>query len=118
VTFSAAPLVIVLLSTLWTGLTNNQWAVNRTGVAIALIFGGFFFLLAVVTAVGADIQRNWKSREPTVAWNPQLMWRTFLYLGTLFFFVAAFLAYHQGAWLSVGFLAFAVFSAVTAKKCF
>jgi hypothetical protein len=46
------------------------------------------------------------------------MWKTFLYLGALFFFVAAFLAYHQGVWLSVFFIAFAIGSAITAKKCF
>jgi hypothetical protein len=46
------------------------------------------------------------------------MWRNFLYLSTSFFLVAVFLAYHQGAWLSVVFLALAIFLAITVKKCF
>jgi hypothetical protein len=46
------------------------------------------------------------------------VWKTFLYLGALFFFVAAFLAYHQGVWLSVFFIGFAIGSAITAKKYF
>jgi len=83
-----------------------------------LIFGGFFFFLALATAIGDDIQRNWKARERTLAWHPQLMWKVFLYLETVFFFVATFLAYNQGAWLSVLFLGFAIGSAITAKKCF
>jgi hypothetical protein len=46
------------------------------------------------------------------------MWQTFLYLTALFFFVAAFLAYHQGVWLCVLFIAFATGAAISAKKCF
>jgi hypothetical protein len=52
-----------------------------------LIFGGFFFLLALVTAVSEDIRRNRTAMERTVAWNPQLMWRNFIYLGAVGFFV-------------------------------
>jgi len=116
--FSTAPFAVALLSSLWTGLRNGRWAINRVGVEFALIFGGFFFFLALATAIGDDIQRNWKARERTLAWHPQLMWKVFLYLETVFFFVATFLAYNQGAWLSVLFLGFAIGSAITAKKCF
>jgi len=38
--------------------------------------------------------------------------------GALFFFVAAFLAYHQGVWISVEFVCFSVGSAITATLCF
>jgi hypothetical protein len=93
-------------------------AVNRISLEFALTFGGFFFVLPFLTAVGDDIHRNWDAQERTVAWNPLLMWKTLLYLGALFFFVAAFLAYHQGAWLSLLFIAFAVGSALAARKCF
>jgi hypothetical protein len=118
VAFSAAPLAIVLVSTLWVGLRTGRWTINRVGVELALIFGGFFFVLALATAIGDDVQRNWKTTERTLAWHPQLMWKTFLYLGAVGFLVAAFLAYHQGVWLTVEFLAFSVFSAIVAKKCF
>ena len=113
-----APLVITLVDSIWTGLTKHRLAVNRVGVEFALSFGGFFFLLPLLTAVGDDIHRNWGAQECTVAWNPRLVWKTFLYLGALFFFVAAFLVYHQGVWLSVFFICCAIGSAITAKKCF
>jgi hypothetical protein len=115
---SVAPLGIVLLGTLWGRFTAHHWALNRAGIAYAMVLGAFFFLLAFLTAVSDDIRRNWRALEPTVAWNPQRMWRNFLYLSTSFFFVAIFLAYHQGAWLSVAFLALAILSAITVKKCF
>lgn len=116
--FSAAPLAAAILATTWTALTTRRWTISRTSVEFALIFGGFFFFLALITAVGDDIWRNWGAQERTVAWNPQVMWRTFIYLGALFFFVAAFLAYHQGVWLTVFFIAASIASAITARVCF
>ena len=112
------PLAITSVSAIWTGLTAHRVAVNPAGVKFALVFGGFFFVLTLLTSVGDDIYRNWGARERVVSWNPLLMWKSFLYLGALLFFVAAFLAYHQGAWLSVLFIAFAIGSAIAAKKCF
>ncbi len=88
------------------------------GIALALIVGGFFFLLAFVTTIAEDLQRNWRARDRNTAWNPMLVWRNFIYLGAIGFVVAAFLAYHQGAWLTVLFLAFSIASLLTAKKCF
>ena len=116
VTLSIAPLAIALLAGLWTMVRTGHW--SSTGIALAMVFGGFFFVLALVTAVGEDIRRNWTAQERTIAWNPQLMWRNFIYLGAVGFFIAAFLAYHQGAWLSVLFLAFSIGSLITARKCF
>lgn len=114
----APPLVITLISAIWAGLTTHRVVVNRAGVELSLVFGGLFFGLTLLTAVGDDIRRNWGAQEPLVAWNPLLMWKTFLYLGALLFFVAAFLSYHQGAWLSVLFIAFAIGSGIAAKRCF
>src|SRR5882724_12930788 len=114
----APPLAITLADTMWTVLTKHRLMVNRIIVEFALTFGGFFFVLSLLTTVGDDIHRNWDVRERTVVWNPLLMWKIFLYLGALFFFVAAFFAYHQGASLSVFFIAFAIGSALVAKKCF
>jgi len=114
----APSLVITLVVTMWTALTQHRLVVNRVSVEFALTFGGFFFVLSLFTAVGDDIRRNWNAQERTVAWNPRLMWKTFLYLGAMLFFAAAFLAYHQGASLSVLFIVFAVSSALVAKKCF
>jgi len=116
VTLSIAPLTIALLAGLWAKIRTGHWP--GTGIALALIFGGFFFVLALATAVGEDIRRNRTARERTVSWNAQLMWRNFIYLGAVGFFVAAFLAYHQGAWLSVLFSAFSIGSFITARKCF
>jgi hypothetical protein len=114
----APPLAIALVDTMWTGLTKHRLTINRINVEFALSFGGLFFVLSLFTAVGDDIRRNWGVQERTVAWNPYLVWKTFLYLGALFFFVAAFLAYHQGASLSVLFIVFAIGSAIATKKCF
>jgi hypothetical protein len=112
------PLAITLASALRIGLTEHRLAVNPVGVEYAFALGGFFFLFALLTAVGDDVRRNWDAPERTVAWNPLLMWRMFLYLVAMVFFVAAFLAYHQGLSLSVGFIVFGIGSAITAKKCF
>jgi hypothetical protein len=114
----APSLVITLVATMWTALTQHRLVVNRVSVEFALTFGGFFFVLSLFTAVGDDIRRNWNAQERKVAWNPRLMWKTFLYLGARLFFAAAFLAYHQGASLSVLLIVFAVSSALVAKKCF
>jgi hypothetical protein len=46
-----------------------------------------------------------------------VMWRNFIYLGAVGFFVAAFLAYHQAARLNVFSLVFSV-GAVIVGKCF
>ena len=114
----APPLGIILADGMWTGLTKHRLAVNRTRVEFALTFGGFFFVLSLLTAVGNDVYRNWGAQERIVAWNPLLMWKVFLYLGALFFFIAAFLAYHQGVHLSVLYIAFAAGSVIVAKECF
>jgi len=37
--------------------------VNRAGVEFALVFGGFFFVLTLLTAVGDDIHRNWARKS-------------------------------------------------------
>ena len=116
VSLSIAPLAIALLAGAWAKIRTGHWP--STGIALALIFGGFFFLLALATAVSEDIQRNRTAQERTIEWNPQLMWRNFIYVGAVGFFIAAFLAYHQGAWLTVFFLAFSIGSLVTARKCF
>ena len=114
----APPLAVVLVGAMWTGFTRHRLTVSRLNLEFALIFGGFFFVLTLLTAVGDDIHRNWGAHERTVTWNPLLVWKSFLCLGALFFFVAFFLAYHQGASLSVLFIAFAIGSAIAAKKCF
>jgi hypothetical protein len=114
----APPLAITLVDAIWTGITKHRLAINRTGMEFAMAFGGFFFLLPLLTALGDDIHRNWGVQERIVAWNPLRMWKTFAYLGALFFFVAAFLSYHQGVWLSVFFIAFAIGSAIIARKYF
>jgi hypothetical protein len=46
------------------------------------------------------------------------MWKVLLYLSSAFFCVAAFLAYHQGTWLTVEFIVFAIGSAITAQRSF
>ena len=113
-----APLAITLASTIWIGFTKHRLAVNRTGMEFAFAFGGFFFLLALITAVGDDVRRNWGVQTRTMAWNPLLMWKVLLYLCSAFFCAAAFLAYHQGAWLTVEFIVFSIGSAITAQRCF
>jgi hypothetical protein len=115
---SVPPLAVITAMSLLTALGTRRLIINRVGIELSFIFGGIFFLLAFLSAVIDDVQRNWKTQEPTVAWNPQLLWRNFIYLGAVGFFFAAFLAYHQGAWLSVFFLAFSIGSLVTARKCF
>jgi hypothetical protein len=111
----AAPLTLTLLATIWVGLTERRFAINRAGLVYAAIFGTFFFLLAFLTAVGDDLCRNHGTQEATIAWNPSLVWRVFLYGVALFFLIAAFLAYHQGVWLSVTFVFFSIGSAIAAR---
>jgi hypothetical protein len=112
------PLAVTLVSTLWMGLINHRLTVNRTGVMFAFVLGCFFFLLALLTAVGDDVHRNWGAHARTVAWNSLLMWKVLLYFGSSLFCVAAFLAYHQGISLSMVFIVLAIVSAVAAQKCF
>ncbi len=82
-----------------------------------MTFGGGFFLLALLTSVAADVYRNRGVEQGTIEWNPALVWQAFLYLGA-FFFLPAFLAYHEGVWLSVGFVCFSIGSVITATFCF
>jgi hypothetical protein len=117
-TTSLPPLAVVVAMSLLTALRTHRLVISRIGIELSLIFGGIFFVLAFLSAGIDDVRRNWKTQESTVAWNPQLLWRNFIYLGAVGFFVAAFLAYHQGAWLTVFFLAFSLASLVTARKCF
>ena len=114
---SLPPLAVIAAMSLLTALGIRRLIISRVGIELAFIFGGIFFLLAFLSAVIDDVQRNCKTQEPTVAWNPQLLWRNFSYLGAVGFFIAAFLAYHQGAWLSVFFFGFSIGSLVTARKC-
>jgi hypothetical protein len=114
----AVPLAIAFTRTTWMSFTRHRFAVDLANFEFALTFGGFFFILALLTAVGDDIYRNRTAEQPTIAWNPLLMWKVFLYIGALFFLVAALLAYHQGAWLSVLFIVFATGSLIAAKRCF
>lgn len=107
-----------MIGAVWVGLTNHHLAISRVGLGLAITFGAFFFLLAFLTAVGDDIHRNWRASEPTVEWNARLVWKTFLYLGALFFIVASFFAYRQSVWASVTFGFLSVGSAITARICF
>jgi hypothetical protein len=116
--FWAPPLAVVLIGAVWLGLTNHHLAISRVGLGLAITFGAFFFLLAFLTAVGDDIHRNWRTQEPTVEWNARLVWKTFLYVGALFFIVASFFAYRQSVWTSVTFAFLSVGSAITARICF
>jgi hypothetical protein len=118
VTASIPPLAVIAAMSLLTAFSTHRWVINHVGIELSFIFGGMFFLLAFLSAVIDDVQRNWKIQQPTVAWNPQLLWRNFIYLGAVGFFIAAFFAYHQGAWLSVFFLVFSIGSLITAMKCF
>ena len=116
--FWVLPLAVVLVGTTWIGVTTRHLVVNLVGLGLSLTFGGGFFLLALLTSVAADVNRNRGVEEGTIEWKPALVWKTFLYLGAFFFLVSAFLAYHEGVWLSVGFVCFSIGSAITATFCF
>jgi hypothetical protein len=90
-TTSLPPLAVVVARSLLTALRTHRLLINRIGVELSLIFGGIFFLLAFLSAAIDDVRRNWKTQKPTVAWNPLLLWRNFIYLGAVGFFIAAFL---------------------------
>ena len=116
--FWLLPLAVVLIGTIWIGITTHHLVVSRVGLGLSMTFGGGFFLLALLTSVAADVYRNRGVEEGTVEWKPALVWKAFLYVGALFFLVSASLAYHQGVWLSVGFVCFSIGSAITATLCF
>ena len=116
--FWVVPLAVVLIGTIWIGVTTHHLVVSRAGLGLSMTFGGGFFLLALLTSVAADIYRNRGVEQGTIEWNPALVWQAFLYLGAFFFLVSAFLAYHEGVWLSVGFVCFSIGSVITATFCF
>ena len=118
VTISVPLLVVVVARSLLTSLGTHRFEISRLGIECSFILGGIFFLLAFLSAVVDDLLRNWKTQEPTVEWNPHLLWRNFIYVGAVMFFTAAFLAYQQGAWLTVVFLAFSIASLITCEKMF
>jgi hypothetical protein len=111
-------LAIVLVRSIRLSFRVHRVSIWRFGLEYAVIFGGFFFLMTFIAAVGADIRRNWSSTEPTVAWSSAITWQTFLYLGVVFFVTAAFLSYHQGWYLSVIFAVMAIGCGVVVRKCF
>lgn len=116
--FWLLPLAVGLTATLWIGITTHHLAMNRVSLGMSATLGGGFFCLALLTSVVADIHRNRRLGTKTIQWNPSTVWKTFIYLGAIFFLVAAFLSYHQGAWLSAGFIGFSIGSAIVAKFCF
>lgn len=116
--FWVLPLAVVLVRTIWIVVTTHRLVVSLVGLGLSIALGGGFFLLSLLTSVAADVYRNRGVEESTIEWNPPLIWKTFVYLGAFFFLVAAFLAYHQGVWLSVGFVCFSIGSAIAATFCF
>jgi hypothetical protein len=116
--FWTLPLAIVLAGMIWIAVTTRQLVVSRAGLGLTITFGGGFFLLALFTSLAADLYRNREVQEGTIEWNPVLVWKAFIYLGAFFFLAAAFLAYHQGVWLSVGFICLFISSAIVARVCF
>lgn len=116
--FWVLPLAVVLVGMIWIAVTTHHLVIDRVGVGFAITFGGGFFLLALITSLAADLYRNREAQEGTIEWNPALVWKAFLYLGAFLFLVAAFLAYHQGLWPSVGFVCFSIGSAIVATVCF
>jgi|SRR5271163_3092762 len=116
--FWVLPLAVVFVGMIWIAVTTHQLVVSRVGLGLTITFGGGFFLLALVTSLAGDLYRNREVQKGTIEWNPALVWKAFIYLGAFFFLVAAFLAYHQGVWLSVGFICFSISSAIVATVCF
>jgi len=116
--FWVLPLAVVLVGMIWIAVTTHHLVVNRVGLGLTITFGGGFFLLALITSLAADLYRNREVQEGTIEWNPTLVWKAFICLGAFFFLVAAFLSYHQGMWLSIGFVCFSIGSAIVATVCF
>jgi hypothetical protein len=114
--FWAVPLLLALVSAAVNAFAKHRWEISRKALVLAGFFGGFMFLLTLFTAIGNDIYANWGTAEREIVWDPLLVWRVFLYLGCLMFLGAAFMAYHQGLWLSVLFGFFSVASAIAAKR--
>jgi hypothetical protein len=106
--FWVLPLALVLVGMVWIAVTTHHVVVDRVGLGLTIAFGGGLFFLALITSLAADLYRNREVQEGTIEWSPALVWKAFLYLGAFFFLVAAFLAYHQGVWLSVGFVCFSI----------
>jgi hypothetical protein len=88
--FWVLPLAVVLIGTVWIGITTHHLVVNRVGLGLSMTFGGGFFLLALLTSVAADVYRNRGVQERTIEWNPALVWKAFLYLGAFSFWFQPF----------------------------
>lgn len=112
------PLAVALLMSGWTVVTQRRLTISREALALAGIFGAFFFLLSFLTAIAADFHRNLRAEQATVSWDAALIWKVFLYLGACLIFVAAFPAYREGIWVSVSLFCFSIASAIVAKVCF
>ena len=81
--FWVVPLAVVLIGTIWIGVTTHHLVVSRAGLGLSMTFGGGFFL-ALLTSVAADVYRNRGVEQGTIEWNPALVWQAFLYLGVFF----------------------------------
>jgi hypothetical protein len=58
----APPLAVILVEAVSTGLSKHRLKINRTAVEFAIAFGGFFFLLFLLTAVGDDLPKPARAR--------------------------------------------------------
>jgi hypothetical protein len=119
----APGLAVSLLYACWTGITAKSleasFRVLWAGASVAGPVGAAFFAFAFVIALGDDFRRNWGTRDRVLAWNPLLVWKVFLYCGCLMFSAFAWFSYRQDHSIGLGtfFLAFAIGSAVVARKC-
>ena len=115
---SVQPLAVIAAISLLAALgTTRRLIINRVGIELSFIFGGIFFLLAFLSAVIDDVRRNWKTQEPSVAWNPQLLWRNFIYLGAVGLH-RGFLGLSPRSVAKRILLGVLDWALVTAKKCF
>jgi hypothetical protein len=111
-------LVIFLLAIPWFIVTRHRMILPWKTLEFGVAFGAFFGLPILLTAVGNDLYKNWKSSEPAIRYDPALPTKALLGFGALFFITSAFLSYHQGWHLSVFFGVMALGSLIVLRKCF
>jgi hypothetical protein len=116
-------LAIGALYAAWAAVETRSWQaflrVMWSALVLSATLGAAFFIFVFSIAVADDWRRSRRSQERSLIWNPLLVWKVFLYCGSLMFAAFAWLSYGKEHSLTLSglFLVFAIGSLIVARKC-